>query len=129
MFSCPFFSPPSFDCLPLLSSSKPFLFSQCINIETSRLVDANEKDERPHVDMGAGLGDGLRDRTNEMFGSFQPSQLSELADLLRTVLHDARQTSQRLTNIEQMMETLKGGGDCGLDNLSEHSGEGKSIIE
>uniref|UniRef100_A0A7S4NSS9 Uncharacterized protein n=1 Tax=Paramoeba aestuarina TaxID=180227 RepID=A0A7S4NSS9_9EUKA len=100
---------------------------KCINIETSRLVDANEKEEqRPHVDMG-GLGDGvLRDRTNEMFATFQPSQLSELADLLRTVLHDARQTSQRLTNIEQMMETLKGAGDCGIDNLSEQDGK---IIE
>ena len=92
-------------------------------------MDVNEKDERGHVDMGAALGDGLRERTNEMFLSFQPSQLGELADLLRTILHDARQTSQRLSNIEQMMETLKGTGDCGIDSLAEHSSEGKSIME
>ena len=93
------------------------------------MVDVTEKDERANVEMGATLGNDLRERTNEMFLSFQPSQLSELADLLRTILHDARQTSQRLSNIEQMMETLKGTGDCGIDNLGEHTAEGKSIME
>eukprot|EP00008_Paramoeba_atlantica_P011397 CAMPEP_0201492938 /NCGR_PEP_ID=MMETSP0151_2-20130828/35421_1 /ASSEMBLY_ACC=CAM_ASM_000257 /TAXON_ID=200890 /ORGANISM="Paramoeba atlantica, Strain 621/1 / CCAP 1560/9" /LENGTH=324 /DNA_ID=CAMNT_0047880035 /DNA_START=103 /DNA_END=1077 /DNA_ORIENTATION=+ len=107
-----------------------------INMATSLLM-VDEKDEEGRSlqemggamggAMGGGIGGGigggmgdLRERGNEVY-HFQPSQLSNLADLLRGILNDTRQTAQRLSNIEQMMENLKGTGDCGLDEIATHS--------
>lgn len=58
--------------------------------------------------------------------SFQPTQLSDLANILRSILAETRQTAERLSSIEQILDNIKG-NDCSLDDIHGNQGEGKDL--
>jgi hypothetical protein len=59
--------------------------------------------------------------------SFQPTQLNDLANILRSILAETRQTAERLSSIEQILDNIKGNGDCSLDDIHGSQVEGKDL--
>jgi len=90
-----------------------------INIATSMVaIDPEKEDEIRAMELGLAEQRG----PNDQGFAFQPAQLNDLASLLRSILAETRQTAQRLSSIEQILENLKGSGDCSLDDIQ--SGDG-----
>jgi hypothetical protein len=82
-----------------------------INIATTNMaIDPDKDDDSRAYDLSCSLGE-QRGPSDPSF-PFQSAQLGDVAALLRTILVETRQTSQRLSSIEQILENLKAGADC-----------------